>query len=222
MIHEIGHAIQYMKTKIKEGEPLPRIDDHGQCWEKILKNSAIRGNLKKFAFLERSPHPKCLFQGDCQWCLTEDLRMSIDVQQLYSTPDEDLFDRVCKICKDDFSRPVSHLLKSEECLKWYQQNHGGKMWKFKLKQDHALIKRRAKRTTTCESVCSYCYDSSDWNLPMHLKYKKECKSLYMANYHVNTFRDLLVKIDKERKKKNQKDCRARKKLRTIDLLCPKL
>ena len=210
LIHELGHVIQYMTIQVQKGEPLPTIDDHGQCWEKILGNIAVRGNLKKFAFLETSPHPKCLFQGDCLWCMSEDLRMSTDAQQLYSTPDEDQFDRACKICKDDFSKPVSHLLQSEECLRWYQQNCGGKMWKVKVKRGHAQIKRRAKRTTTCKSVCSYCDDSRDWNLPMHLKYNKECKRQYMTNNQVDTVQELLLKIGRERKRQNQKDCRARK------------
>ena len=213
MIHEIGHAIHYIETEIEEGKPLPRIDDHGQCWEKILKDIAVRGNLKNCAFLESSPRPKCLFKGDCLYCLAEELRMSTDAQQLYATPEVDLFDGVCKICKDDFSKPVSHLLKSEQCLRWYQQNFGGEMWKFKVKRAHAKNRRRAKRTTLCKSVCSYCDDSKDWNLPMHLQYNKECANQYMTNKQVNTVKDLLLKIKRERKNQNQKDCRARKKMR---------
>ena len=212
MIHEVGHAIQYMKTETKKGKQLPIIDDHGHCWEKILRNSTIRGNLKKIAFLQRSPDQKCLFKGSCQYCLSDDTRMSNEVTKLYSAPDESQFDRACEQCTEDFSRPVSHLLKSEDCKKWYEQNYGEKLWKDKVKRDNAKIKRRAKRTTTCKSVCSYCNDKSDWNLPMHLKYKKKCRSEYMTEHKTKTFGDLLIEIEKDRKMKNQQDCRARKRL----------
>jgi hypothetical protein len=208
LLHELVHVLHFWTSK----KPVFKDDTHGKDWVNYVKETLIRGGLKKCAMELMSPMPMCIFKRYCIWCAPNGETVTRKVYKLPEVQEISTFGGNCLFCftKD---RTIFHLGKSEECRRRYAAKFGPtykpKIIKLSLKEKR-VQKRVGKYTGP--SICKFCPAAADKLLLVHLRDNRNstCTIQYMDHYNCNTVEDMRREIEKEKAKMRKRKQRGTK------------
>ena len=121
LLHEIGHVIHFWTFTT----PIYPEETHGADWMKTVKETMIRGGLKKCAMKLVSPNPTCLYKTPCIYCAPVK-KFKKSVQKVYISPkvlEKSPFGGNCYFCMTNV-KTIYHLRQSETCREGYEDWYG--------------------------------------------------------------------------------------------------